>query len=178
MVKSKDFDVATVDDFLSRGKSLVGNPPEWKLASRDWEYTLIWIIADDLGAEVAQLRFRWPKGPKVSPAVSLLLRGNPIWRVDLVSQDECKFNPHDAHLYGLPPKVCGPHEHAWPDNRHYVSACGFGKIPYRRPLPPQVKRFGQILPWLSDKIKLTLTAEQRKFDQPPQGSLFYIVDGN
>ena len=177
MVKTKDIDVSSVDDFLAREKTLVGNPPEWKIATRVWEYELIWIVADDLGAEVGQLRFRWPKGPYVSPAVSLILRGNPIWRVDMVPADECKFNPHDAHIFDLPARVCGPHEHSWPDNKDYVTACGFNKIPYRRPLPPQVRRFNQILPWLSDKIKLTLTPEQRKFDQPAQGSLFNIVDG-
>jgi hypothetical protein len=175
VAKHQPTDVTAADDFLTRAKTLVGGPPSWKLSARATEYEAIWIIADDLGVEAGQLRFKWPRNSRASPAVSVIYRGNPIWRVDLAPEDECKFNPHDAHSYGLPPRLCGPHEHAWPDNRDYVIENGFGRMPYRRPVMPQLRRFIQILPSLADQINLTVTPEQRTFDSPPQGELLTVA---
>jgi hypothetical protein len=172
MAVLKTFDTDLVDQFLERPKTLRDGLPEWQKSAWSGEMTAIWILRDDLEVEVGQIRFKYPRNSNISPGLSLILRGNAIWRVDLVPEDECKFNPHDAHVFGLPPRVCGPHEHCWADNRDYVRSNGFTKIPYRRPLTPQLRHFGQILPWLASRITLELTPEQRKFDKPPQSDLF------
>jgi hypothetical protein len=170
-------DVTAVDDFLARPKTLKGDPPVWKLGVRAAEMSAIWSISDDLGVEAGHLRFKFPRGSRGSVSVSVVFGGDAIWRVDLASADECKFNPYDAHVYGLPPRVCGPHEHAWPDNREYVISNGFAQLPYRRPIAAPLRRTGQLLPWIADRIGLTIVLEQRMFDDPAQAELFRAENG-
>lgn len=167
-------DVEAIDDFLVRTKYLKGNPPEWKKSNRLWEYSMQWPIVDDLGIEVGELRFKLPRGSNASDSVSVIYRNNPIWRIDLAAKDDCEPNPPDAAAFSLPPFVCGPHEHSWQDNRNFVAEVGFGELIYRRGIPPQIRRFEQILPWLAEKINLTLTHEQRRFDRPAQRDLFRV----
>jgi hypothetical protein len=172
MTKTFEKECAAVDDFLSRDKFLVGSPPQWRVSSRQADYEAIWNIQNDLGIEVGQLRFRCPRASAQWPSASLLFQGNPVYRVDLVDGKECKFNPYDAGAYGLQPRVCGPHEHNWKDNRYHVLMNGFDGLPYRRSIQPQIRRVEQILPWLADQIRLKLDPAQRLFDGPPQRELF------
>lgn len=172
MAKTYQSEVDAVDDFLGRPKGLVGPPPPWVVSSRQIDFEAAWNIQDDLGIVSAQLRFRCPRTSNEWPTANVIFKGNPVWRVDLVQGAECKRNPPNAASLGLPWLVCGPHEHSWPDNRFHVLMNGFEGLPYRQLIPPQVRRVEQILPWLADRIKLTLEPGQRAFDAPPQSELF------
>jgi hypothetical protein len=170
-------DISAVDYFLARPKTLKGDPPIWIVSARTAEMSATWPISDDLGVEAGHLRFKFPRGTRGSVSVSVIFGGDSIWRVDLATADECKFNLYDAYMYGLPPRVCGPHEHAWPDNRDYVKSNGFGQLPYRRPIEVQLRRSGQLLPWIAGRIGLILDPYQRAFDDPPQTELFRAENG-
>jgi len=165
-------DIAEIDAFMAEQKTLAGPPPEWQDGTRPGELSATWNIADAVGIVRAQLRFRCPRHSPQFPSISVVYRGNLISRLDIVAPDQCKLNPPGAAALGLPPKVCGSHWHPWTDNRHFVLSAGFGQVPYRRLIPPQVRRLPQALPWLSDQINLTIGPDQRGFDVPPQGELF------
>lgn len=165
-------DVSDVDRFLAEDKVLQGGLPEWRESSRAGENEATWIVEDSLGIASGQLRFRLPLSHRSFPSVSVIFRGNPIWRVDLVAADRRKFNPPDAHLYGLPAEVRGSHGHEWPDNRDFVAAEEIWHLPYRRPIQVQIRRLSQLVPWLAERIRLRLDPDQRGFDIPPQAELF------
>jgi hypothetical protein len=173
MAALRETDLIEVDDFLQDHKSLVGPPPEWRSSprsgSRDLEAT--WPIADSLGIVRAQLRFRVPRPQLSNPSASVIYRNNSIWRVDLTSPTTCKLNPPWSHAQGLEARVCGSHEHPWQENRSYVKHNGFGQLPARRVIPPQVRKLSHALPWLAQRINLALSPEQREFDVPPQADL-------
>ena len=171
MAKPKLIDVDAIDAFLARPKFLDGPPPIWKLATRAWEHTAQWILNDDLGISVGKLRFKMPRESNASDSVIVIFRERPIWRIDLSSKSDCEPNPPDAAAYGLPAFVCGPHEHTWADNRTYIAETGASDLPYRRVLAPQIRKFNQILPYLGGSISLTITPEQRSFDNPAQSEL-------
>ncbi|WP_141693942.1 hypothetical protein [Methyloligella halotolerans] len=165
-------DTRDIDRFLADSpKTLVGMP-DWVESDRPDELSATWNIADSAGIISAQLRFRCPAFDKLHPSVSLIFRGTPVWRVDLARPTLCKWNLPDAADLGLPAQVCGSHEHAWPDNRQYVIDNGGGQLPYRRPLPPQVRRLPQATLVLADQINLEVGHDQRGFDVPPYADLF------
>ena len=172
MPKTYQSEVDAVDDFLARAKSLVGPPPVWNISSRERDYEAIWNIRDDLGIESGQLRFRCPRVSNAWPSASVIHKNNSVYRVDLVQDAECKRNPPNAHEFGLPATIWGPHEHSWHDNRFHALMNGFEGLPFRRLIQPQIKRVEQILPWLASRIKLTVEPNQRAFDAPPQAELF------
>jgi hypothetical protein len=166
-------DTSEIDAFLAEPKTLLGPFPEWKKnQARPGEYENTWLIADSLGIVRAQLRFRFSTSNKAFPSVSLIYRTLLIWRIDLVPPDECKFNMLGAAALGLPARVCGSHSHSWPDNRDYVQSQGFGQMPYRRPIPVQVRKLEQAVLLLATEIGLVVAPEQRGFDVPPQSTLF------
>jgi hypothetical protein len=165
-------DIAEVDAFLQESKTLQGPPPEWKEGPYAGELSASWSIADSIGIVRAELRFRCPRAGRQFPSISVIYRGNLITRLDLVPPDECKPNPIGAAALGLPPKVCGSHWHSWPANRRYTEVVGFGRMPYREPIQPQVRRLPHALFWLADRINLTIAPDQRDFDVPSQGELF------
>lgn len=167
-------DIAEIDAFIAEQKSLQdleGASPEWQ-DGYPGELSATWNIVDSVGIVRAQLRFRCPVHKPQFPSISLIYKGSLITRLDLVSQDECKPNPHDAAMFGLPPRVCGPHWHPWAFNRSYVETAGFGRMPYREPLPPQVRKLPQAMLWLAKNLNLSIAPDQRDFDVPPQGELF------
>lgn len=166
-------DVFAVDAFLAEPKSLKGSLPEWTASERLKELQAVWLIADAVGVERAQLRFRVDRARRHFPSVSLLFRDRMVWRLDLVHADECKPNPPLAARRGLPPRVCGPHCHQWDDNREYLlTNPPKWSLPIRRALPSNVRRLPQALPWLAERLNLEMTAEQRGFDVPPKTDLF------
>ena len=167
-------EVAAVDAFLLEQKRLVGGHPHWSQSPhRMSEVHATWGISDALGAERAGLRFRCYSRDRRYPSVSLVFRSHPIWRVDIVPPDECKYNPTWARKANLPATVCGPHAHEWPDNRaHLLRDNTTWDIPCRRPLPPTVHRLDQVIPWLAARIVLELHPDQRGFNRPPQTDLF------
>lgn len=171
MSKTKIIDVTAVDQFMKCSKSLVGGPPEWRIAKRSWEYTAQWIVADDLGIQAGKIRFKLPRDSFASESAVLIFREMTIWRVDLTSIGDCEPNPPDALALGLQPFVCGPHEHTWPDNRQVVLETKSVALPYRRALPPNLRRLGHILPYLCRQVNISLSWDQYGFDSPPQHEL-------
>jgi hypothetical protein len=170
----RDAEIAEIDAFLAREKTLVGPLPIWNQGSRRGEVEAVWPVADADGISIANLRFRCSKSHLAYPSMSMIMRGQPIWRVDLVPPDEWKPNPPWAEGLGLPPVITGSHGHEWPDNRDHVSRIPVGPwdLPARRPLQPQIRRLTHALPAFAERINLVLTHEQRGFDVPPQSELF------
>ena len=165
-------DISEIDAFMAEQKRLQGPLPIWQEGTRKGELSASWNIEDSLGIIRAELRFRCPTQRRQFPSISVLYKQILVYRVDIVSPDECKINPLGARAVGLPASVCGPHCHSWPDNRDYVHSVGFGHMPYRRPIQPQVRRLPQALLWLADEINLTIGPDQRGFEVPPQNDLF------
>lgn len=168
-------DIAEIDAFIAENKTLEdleGSTPEWE-DGHAGELSGTWNVVDSVGLIRAQLRFRCPKSRPQFSSISLIYKGNLITRLDLVPPDECKPNMPAAAAFGLPPHVCGPHWHPWEFNRSYVESAGFGRIPYREPLPPQIRKLPQGLLFLGDRINLSIAPGQRDFDIPPQGEMIF-----
>jgi hypothetical protein len=164
-------EVAEVDAFLADEKTLEG-VPVWRESPRPRELSAVWNIQDSLGIGRASLRFRCPRVTRAWPSISLIFRGNPIWRIDLVAADAWKPNPPGAAALGLPPEVRGSHSHTWIDNRAYILSQDLWGLPYRRPLPVAIRRLPQAVASLAAAINLLLGDDQRRFDVPPQTDLF------
>lgn len=166
---SRESDVEAVDRFMGVSKTLIGPAPEFgptKFSRRGaYENCARWALADDLGiASGAELLF--VARPAAEHSISLIWRQRKVFRLDLVSHNECKPNPYFARSLGLPSRVCGPHAHNWEHNRAYILSQDDWEIPCREPLPPQVRRFDQAWPWLADRLQIVLTSEERKFELP------------
>jgi len=165
-----DAQIAEVSNFLSAPKTLVDEIPEWGKSTRPNEYEASWPIEMESGLIVAGLRFRISGNRQ--PSISLIYKERPVWRIDFAPAMRCKSNPHNGHQYGLEAEVCGNHEHPWIDaNTDYIHKNGFGELPYRRSLPPQIRNFDQAFFDLADRLKISLSHEQRRFNLPPQGEL-------
>jgi hypothetical protein len=164
-------DVAAVDAFLTSPKTLSGAPPEFGRSpfnrGGQYEREAIWPIADSSGiVTTGQLRFVVRPGLELGPSISVIFNRQAVSRLDFVPLSECENNPFWAGYSGLPPRVCGPHFHGWTYNRSHVLTQEEWQLPCREPLPAQVRRFEQALPWLADLINLILTPEQRSFEIP------------
>jgi hypothetical protein len=172
----RNSEVAVVDAFLLEPKRLRGDQPLWTQSEhRVREIHATWAVEDSLGIERAELRFRCHSISRQYPSVSLIFRSKAIWRVDIVPAEECKYNPLWARKLDLPATVCGPHGHEWPDNRdHLLREGATWDIPCRRPLPTNVRRLDQVIPWLAERLGLELRPDQRGFNVPPQTDLFPV----
>jgi hypothetical protein len=157
-----------VTDFL---RCLEG-VPIWRESSWPGEMDAVWNIQDSLSIIRATLRFRCPRAARAWPSVSLVFRGNPIWRIDLVAREAWKPNPLGAASLGLPARVRGSHSHTWHDNRTHLLSQDQWSLPYRRPLPVAIRRLPQAIASLAADVKLLLEPHQRGFDVPPQTDLF------
>ena len=167
----RDTEAAEVDAFLAEEKRLDG-VPLWHDSSYPGEKSAVWNIHDSLDIMRATLRFRCPLLNRAWPSVSLVFRDNAIWRIDLVGPDVWKPNPADAAALGLPPEVRGSHSHTWPDNREHLLLQDQWGLPYRRPLPPAIRRLPQAIASLAAAVNLLLEPDQRRFDVPVQAELF------
>lgn len=165
-------EVAQIDAYLTERKRLKPGAPEWKPSSRPREVHAIWHVEDSAGVERAHLRFRCHTSRRAYPTIMLILGELQAWRVDLVPPDECKFNPPWAYRLGLPAMVCGPHGHEWSDNRDHLLTDAPWKLPCRRPMPVNLRRIPQVLPWLAESLRIELSNGWRGFDIPPQADLF------
>jgi hypothetical protein len=164
-------DVAAVDVFLVRAKTLRGGPPDWIDSDHDGEVQAHWDIADESGVISAHVRFKIVKRWIGYPSVSIIWGGSSIWRFDIAPPEIVKANPPSAAELGLPPFVAGSHEHAWTDNRAAILQGAPWGLPIRRPLPPQVRKVSHVLPQLALRANITLTAEQYDFEAPSKPSL-------
>ncbi|MBB6308318.1 hypothetical protein [Xanthobacter tagetidis] len=171
-------EIEEVDAYLAELKRLDGPPPVWRPSTFSGEYDAQWAIYDSLGIQRSHLRFRVGQ-MRQYPSISLIFKGNSIWRFDICPPNECKTNPQDAgRKCGLPFEVCGSHCHSWDDNRAYIQRVGWGSMPYRRPTSPQMRRLSQALPWFCDAVGITLDHFQRDFDVPQAAHLFEIDNGS
>jgi hypothetical protein len=170
----RNADVGLVDNFLADEKTLAGPAPEFgpkksKSLSPIWE--AIWPIANSAGVvESGQLRVNYAPASDKPFSISLIFRGQCVFRVDFVAATICHRNPQWAADHGLLPMICGPHFHPWNPNREEVLRQQDWSLPFRLPLPGRIHRFDQALPWMAAEVKLILTAEQREFGLP--GELF------
>jgi hypothetical protein len=163
-------EVEAVDRFLAAEKHLYGAPPEFGPTNfqrkRQAEWGAVWPIADEFGVVTSgQLRIVTRPGLEPRVTINVIFRNQNVGRLDFVPATECEDNPFWA-VGDIPRRVCGPHFHGWETNREHVLRGEIWEMPCREPLPPQVRRFEQALPWLADHINLVLTPEQRMFDVP------------
>lgn len=165
-------EVEAADAFLDQPKTLDGAPPLWIGSNWGGELTATWIILDEFEAPVGELRFTAQTTDTSVTSLSLIAAGKSLWRMDFDHGSVCHSNPHDGYVQGLPPMVCGAHEHAWPINRQHVLNQSLWTLPYRCALSTTVRRLGQGLHWLSDQINLTITPDQRGFEGPTRSDLF------
>src|SRR3954452_22387215 len=103
-------DITELEAFMAERKALQelqGTVPQWEAGSRKGELSATWNVSDKTGIFRAQLRFRCPRHSPQHSSISLICRGAPLTRVDLVPSDECKPNPLGAAEFGLLPRVCG-----------------------------------------------------------------------
>lgn len=163
---SRIAEVSQADAFLARAKRLQGQVPAWQPSSRKGEVEMVWNLEDAAGIVSGHLRFRAGREHRACPSISVVFRDNPLWRLDIEEPHVCHDNPPDAYQLNLPATVCGSHEHTWADNRAYVLNQHAWTIPYRRSILPQIRRLNQALPWLAEKINLSLQPEQRRVDLP------------
>jgi hypothetical protein len=163
-------ELGAVDAFLASPKQLFGSPPDFGASpfvkNGRAELTAVWPLMDDshvVGA--GQLRIVSRPGDDELLSLTVIFARQCVYRVDFVPPAMCESNPPWAAELGLPPMVCGPHVHAWEHNRAHVAVAGW-ELPAREPLPPQIRRFDQVFPWLTQRINVALTAEQRQFEIP------------
>ena len=166
---TRQADVDAVDRLIEMEKRLSGSPPEFGPTTFSrrgvYENCARWPLVDSLGiANGAELLF--VARARAEHSISLVWRQRPICRLDLVSSDECKSNPPYARDLGLPPRVCGPHFHAWEHSRAHILAQDAWELQCRQQLPPQVRRFDQAWLWLADRIHVVLSFEERSFEPP------------
>lgn len=172
MSKNFESDCDEVDAFLRDAKALEGGEPIWGESPRPGELTASWGIVDGVGVSRAELRFRCPRSRRDEPSVSIVYRKKLVYRIDIVPDYVRKPNMLCAAKLGLPAEVCGPHWHAWEDNREYVRVNGFGPLPLRRPVDGAVRRLPHALAELAARTNLSLGQHQRGFDVPPRRTLF------
>lgn len=167
--KSRQAEVDAVDEFLAGRKTLKGGHPDWFKNTRG-ELEAIWTIIDENGVESGQLRFTCSRPYRANPSVSVIFRGNPVWRFDLVDATEGKPNPPGAADLGLLGWVYGNHQHAWPDNRSHVLN-GIWDLPFRREASKALYKISQAYQALAAEINLELQHDQFSFEVPPFAEL-------
>jgi hypothetical protein len=154
-------EIAAVDSFSAdAGKTLYGPPPEFgatkfhRNGAYEWDAT--WPIADGLGIVTSgQLRFVVRPGSPLGPSISLVFNRQMVARLDIEATEICENNPLWAAAFGLPPRVCGPHYHAWEHNKGHIADVKEWELPCREPLP---RRSGGLI---------------RRFRGWPPGSTWY-----
>jgi hypothetical protein len=67
--------------------------------------------------------------------------------------------------------IVGNHEHQWKDNKEFIRINGLGKLPYRRPLQPQIRQFRQAIGHFMDEINVETDRNTWQFDLPSEQSL-------
>jgi hypothetical protein len=165
-----DAEVAEVDAFLAEYKTLTGFPPEWtQQFGRDWQVR--WGIENSIGVQVGELCLGLNEKFE-RPSVSALYQRRLIYRLDVVPAEECKPNDFGARAYDLPPWVCGPHTHPWPENKEYVRLKGFGTLPFRKPIEGTAVTIDHAIAIAASDLGIDVRGDQRECPLPRQPSLF------
>jgi len=172
-------EIEEVDRFLAESKTLSEGLPPWSDSHIPGRLSAAWPVADQDGVvrEGTRLALICKASDTSYLSVTLLLRGNRIYSVDLVPAGQRKTNGPMARYLGLPPVVVGPHFHRWEDNREHALANGAGDMPHRRETPPLLVRLPHALTALCQATNIILTPEQASFDVPPQGTLPWMLGG-
>lgn len=168
----RESEVEEVDAFLAGAKTVRGGLPVWEPSGWKTDLAATWVVDDEHGIARAQLRFTCRREKATYPAISLLFRGQPIWRVEIEDPPVSHPNPHWAWQVGAPAVVRGS-QHSWLDNRSYVaSLVGDWDIPCRRVIQPPIQRLPQAWAWFANRVNLSLESDQRDLDIPPQREMF------
>lgn len=166
-----DAQVAEIDAFIAEAKTLDGLFPHWtQHYGKDFQAR--WGILNSLGIRRGELAFSldWTGG---RPSVVAVIEQNPIYRLDLVPENECEPNPPNSYVYGLAAEVCGPHHHSWQNNREYVRIKGFKELPYRSAVGGlRELTLTQALAIAADELNITVSPMQRDCPLPPQPGFF------
>lgn len=163
-------EVSEVDAFIRGYKVLAGPQPHWvgvTKRSRDWELT--WSLEDASGIASGYIMVE-SNAAQTEVGISVIYRGAPIYRIDIVPQERPEGNPWITRKYApdLPSHFHGSHLHAWDDHREYVRDCGLGELPFRRPLRSNPSNLDRAFEMLISDIGLTLLPDQRGIEMPPQ----------
>lgn len=165
-----DAEVAEIDGFLGSFKALEGLMPEWvDHHARHWQVR--WGVVDEHDIQRGELCLTC-NAAMTHISITAMYAQKMIYRLDVVPLTEVHPNPFGAASLGLPPSVTGPHVHGWPENRAHVKLNGFGELPYRRQIGGAVQTVSDALAWVAQDLRITVTAEQRVCDFPPQRGLF------
>ncbi len=171
-VKSIAHEIALVDAFLAEPKLLYGSPPEFgekrrgEKATRIWE--LIWPISDAMGVVAGgELRVNYTPTWNTASFSVIYLR-QCIFRIDYDSAETTHNNPlWSMRFKGVEARVSGPHVHEWRLNRQHILETGNWKLECRVAIPDEIKDFrSAALPWLAQKINLTLGPSGRSLSFP------------
>lgn len=160
---------AEVDAFINSHKKLVDFLPPWSERFAN-HYQSRWGIEDSLGAESAELCLTIERD-FVRQSITCLFRGQPVYRLDVAPEEECKQNWHTAHRLGLPSFVCGTHTHGWDENRAYVVEEGFGRLPVRKKVDGRVLGLADALHWAAKDLKIQVEGGQLDFPMPERSLL-------
>lgn len=153
-----------IDDYITGHKTVAGFLPPWEPQFRR-QYQARWGILDQFGVESAELCLTYNRDGRHGSIVCAY-RQRLIYRLDIAPETECKENFHTAWKQGLPPNICGPHVHGWPENREYVLCNGFGTLPVRRPTPGLVVGLIDGLHWVATDLNIQIDPGQRDIDLP------------
>lgn len=165
--------VEEVDAFIAGYKTLDGFLPEWN-QNHGWNWSTRWGVLDALQVQQAELVFTI-NAALTHPSITAVFRKQPIYRVDIVPHSECKWNDYAGLAAGLPPRVCGPHAHPWPENRQFVVENGFGQLPLRKPVEigDTLFIFIRALEVAAHELNIHVEPSQRIGCEPPrQAGLF------
>lgn len=165
-----DAQVAEVDAYIEAYKAPDGVQPHWVAVrgrGRDWEATWPLVGTDGIASGYIKLE---SNARQTEIGISVIFRGQPIFRIDIVPDDRSEGNPLSARKYAphLPAAFRGSHVHAWSDQRAWVREHGLGELPFRRPLAPVPANLDRAFELLSVEINLTLLSDQRGIEMPRQ----------
>ena len=169
--KSLQTEVDLVDAFLRERKQLHGAPPEFGEKKRGgatrriWEAA--WPISDSVGVVAGgELRLNLSPASDKPFSLSVIYRDNCIYRLDYVDKTISHLNPVWAAKLNVEPRVFGPHVHDWFMNRQHILETGNWNLDCRMPIPDEIEDYQLALPWLAEKINLTLGPTSRSFALP------------
>lgn len=164
--------ITSIDEFLAGDKFLDGLHPEWGegyLGVQQFK----WNIVDSLGVGLRSHLDVSLKATLDRPTVTLIFQGHPVYRLDVVPNEEEKPNPPWAAALKLPNYVKGTHTHPWYANREHVAQNWDKTLPCREPLDQKMIKLGHVIAHVAESLNITMTTEQRVVYLPKQGRFLH-----
>lgn len=162
--------VEEIDEYIAGYKTLNGMLPVWR-QSYGWDWQSQWGVLDAQGRQLGELKFSI-NAALTRPTIVATYRRKLIYRVDIVDDNECKYNDYAAQKLGLPAIVCGSHTHPWLENRQFIQQNGFGELPIRKPVSIVDTKFIRALEVAAEDLNIFVEGRQRDVEPPPQAGLF------